>query len=319
MTMLESTYRRLGQTELALSPIGLGCWPIAGISTLDVSDAQSIQTIRAAVDCGINHFDTAYSYGYDGQADRLLATALAGDLNHVAIASKVGTHYDPSRQRVVDGRPETLIRHAGQALDRLGVSQVTIIYLHTPDPNVPLAESADAIAEIVRRGWARQAGVSNVNLDQLRLFHTRCPVTITQPYFNMLQQEQVQQLKKYCLDEGISIAAYWVLMKGLLAGKMARDHQFDPSDRRLTYAIYQGQAWQRAQDLLDQLRGIAKELDCTVAQLVIAWTLQQAGVTYALCGAKRPEQIAETARAMTLKLDASAISRIDSAISRYAA
>ncbi len=100
-------------------------------------------------------------------------------------------------------------------------------------------------------------------------------------------------------------------MKGLLAGKLERDHQFDPRDRRLTYPIYQGDQWKRSQDFLDLLRGLSREVGCTVAQLVVAWTLSQPGITVALCGAKRPDQIAETAAAMHLKLDASVLTRID--------
>jgi aryl-alcohol dehydrogenase-like predicted oxidoreductase len=101
-------------------------------------------------------------------------------------------------------------------------------------------------------------------------------------------------------------------MKGLLAGKLERDHRFDPADRRLTYPIFQGAAWQRSQDLLDKLRQLSLELDCTVAQLVIAWTVSQPGVTVALCGAKRPSQIEETAAAMSVSLTVETLSRIDS-------
>lgn len=293
------------------SSVGLGCWPIAGISSLDVNDQDSLRTIAVALDCGINFFDTAYSYGFKGQADLLLAKALKGRTGGTIVATKVGTHYDSQGQRIVDGRPETLIRHAKESLDRLNRDCLDVLYLHTPDPNVPLEESADALAELMSSGIVSYAGVSNVNLQQLQLFHSRCPVTVVQPYFNMLQREVVGELREFCLAEKISIACYWVLMKGLLAGRMQRDHQFDPADRRLTYPVYRGEAWQRAQDLLDELRSISKELNCTVAQLVVAWTIAQPGITVALCGAKRPEQITETAIAMTLELSDDILERIN--------
>ncbi|MEZ6135400.1 MAG: aldo/keto reductase [Pirellulaceae bacterium] len=311
MTNLRATPRRqLGQSELHVSPVGFGCWPIAGVSSLDVNDQDSLATIHAAIDSGINFFDTAYSYGYAGESDRLLAKVLANRRTEVVVASKVGSHYRPDRQRIVDGRPETLIAHAQESVQRLEVEYIDVMYLHEVDPQVPLAESAGAIAEIVRRGLARYAGVSNVNLNQLQEFHTICPVVVVQPPFNILQTTPVDEIHDFCQSQQISIAAYWVLMKGLLAGKMHRDHQFDPADRRLTYAVYQGQAWDRAQDLLDLLRQTAVELECTVAQLVIAWTLQQPGITVALCGAKRPAQIVETAAAMPLELDASVLEAI---------
>ncbi len=294
-----------------VSSVALGCWPIAGISSLDVNEQDSLRTIAAALECGINFFDTAYSYGFSGQADLLLAKSLKGWTGETIIATKVGTHYDSDGQRVVDGRPETLIRHAKESLDRLNRDRLEVLYLHTPDPNVPLQESADAIAELISSGLVLHAGVSNVNLPQLQLFHSRCPVTVVQPYFNMLQRDVVAEIGAYCEAEKISIACYWVLMKGLLAGRMQRDHQFDPADRRLTYAVYRGEAWQRAQDLLDELRAISKEMNCTVAQLVVAWTIAQPGITVALCGAKRPEQITETAVAMNLVLSGDILDRIN--------
>lgn len=308
---LQHHYRQFGRSSFKVSSVGLGCWPIAGISSLDVNDQDSLRTIAAALDCGINFFDTAYSYGFNGQADLLLAKALKGRTGGTIVATKVGTHYDADGQRVVDGSPETLIRHAKESLDRLNRDSLDVLYLHTPDPNVPLEESADAIAELISSGIVMYAGVSNVNLQQLQLFHSRCPVTVVQPYFNMLQRDVVSELREFCQAEKISIACYWVLMKGLLAGRMQRDHQFDPADRRLTYAVYRGEAWQRAQDLLDELRSISKELNCTVAQLVVAWTIAQPGITVALCGAKRPEQITETAIAMSLELSGDILERIN--------
>lgn len=304
-------YRRLGTSDLLVSPVSFGCWPIAGISSLDVNDRDSLATLHAACDAGINFFDTAYSYGYDGEADRLLAQVLRDRDEKLIVASKVGSHYRPDRTRRVDGSPETLIRHAQEIVQRLGIEAVDILYLHEPDPQVPIEESAGAIAEIIRRGWARYAGVSNVTHQQLVAFHRACPVVVVQPPFNMLQSAPLDAIRDYCVEQQIGVACYWVLMKGLLAGKLLRDHQFDPRDRRLTYPIYQGAAWERAQNLLDNLRAIAASKGCTVSQLVIAWTLQQPAVTVAICGAKRSEQISETALAMQVQLSAGELEQID--------
>lgn len=308
----------LGKTSLTISSVGLGLWPISGISSLNVNDSDSMATIQAALDSGINFFDTAYSYGYDGCSDRLLARAISGNRNQVVVATKVGTHYDSHRQRIIDGRPEILIQHARESIERLKIDKADIMYLHIPDPKVPLDESASAIAEIVDRGLARFAGVSNVTLEQLQLFHQFCPVAVVQPHFNMLQMDQVIQIRNFCQAESISIACYWVLMKGLLAGKMPRDHHLEPEDRRRGYDIYQGQAWHRAQDLLDQLRKLAADLHCTVAQLVVAWTIAQPGISSALCGAKRAEQITETAQAMSLEISKSDLEQIDQWIENVA-
>lgn len=294
-----------------VSRIGLGCWPLAGISSLEVNDADSLATIRSALEHGINFIDTAYSYGYHGESDRLIARALECFGGKAIVATKVGTHYDASGNRNIDGRPETLIDHARQSLDRLGLQQLDLLYLHCPDPQVPLAESADAIAELIGLGLVKHAGVSNVDLPQLQTFHQRCPVVVVQPHFNMIQQDAVASVRQFCLEQEIGIACYWVLMKGLLAGRMARDHQFDPADRRLTYAIYQGKQWNQAQDLLDGLREIANRLDCTVSQLVVAWTLRQQGISVALLGAKRSQQIEETSGASDIELTDELLQRIN--------
>ncbi len=303
--------RQLGKSDLWVSPIGFGCWPIAGVSSLDVTDEASLQSIHAAIDAGINFFDTAFSYGYNGEADRLLRRALTDRRDEIVLASKVGSHYDRQRTRIVDGRPAVLINQAAESLERLAVDRLDLLYLHQPDPQVAIEESAGAIAEIVRRGWARYAAVSNVDANQLARFHAVCPVVAVQPPFNMLQQESWLAIRDYCGQHSIDSVCYWVLMKGLLAGKLQRDHQFDPRDRRLTYPIYQGEQWERSQDFLDLLRGLAEVSGCTVAQLVLAWTLAQPGICVALCGAKRPEQICETAATMQLQLEAAIYQQID--------
>lgn len=305
---------RLGSSSLEVSPVGFGCWPIAGVSSLGVTFEESVKTVRAALESGINFFDTAYSYGYDGEADQVLAEVLQQWSGEVVIASKVGMYFDENRERVFDGRPSTIFKHAEEILARLSIDVLDVLYLHVPDPQVPIEESAGAIGDLISRGCVRYAGVSNVDASQLAAFHAVTPVVVAQPPFNMLQHEMADQIRPLCEQQQIGIAAYWVLMKGLLAGKLSRDHQFDPADKRLTYEVFQGQPWQRAQDLLDTLRDIASLHHCTVSQLVIAWTLAQPQITVALCGAKRDAQIIETARAMQIVLSHETLQQIDDAI-----
>ncbi len=307
-----SPRRQLGTSDLWVSPVGFGCWPIAGVSSLGVNDVDSLATLHAALDAGINFFDTAFSYGYEGEADKLLAQVIRERSSEMIVATKVGSHYDAQRRRIVDGHPSTLLANAKLGCARLGIEQVDVIYLHEVDPMVPLAESAGGIAEIVKHGLARYAGVSNVDAAQLRQFQAECSVVVVQPPYNMLQPKHVAAISDECREQNIAIACYWALMKGLLAGKLARDHQFDPADRRLSYPIFQGEAWQHAQDLLDQLRRLANEMRITVAQLVIAWTVAQPGITVALCGAKRSDQIIETAGAMHVSLSSDVVHQIDS-------
>ena len=296
-----------------ISRIGFGCWPLAGISTLGVNQSDSVATVRSAIEEGINLFDTAYSYGYEGEAASVLQTVLPDTRDSLFLCSKVGQHFDSQRQRAVDGRPETLLRHCKQELQRLNVATLDLLYLHQPDPEVPITESASAIADMVERGYARYAGVSNVNLPQLEEFCRYCPTQFVQLPFNMLQRASAQELGSYCCENAIHVVSYWALMKGVLAGRFERDHVFDPSDRRLQYDIYQGEKWQCCQDLLDRLREFAKQNSCTVAQLVLAWTVAQEPISCALVGAKRPYQIQETAAAIQLTLSEQLAREIDKA------
>lgn len=300
------------QSPLMVSRIGFGCWPIAGVTTLGTTWKDSCDTLQRAHDLGINFFDTAYCYGFAGEADRLLRESLGGSAAYeeIVIATKVGMHYTSDQQRIIDGRPETLRREIDHALERLGRQQVDVLYLHLPDPKVPIEQSAEVIAEAVKTGKARFAGVSNVDAQQLQQFRSVCEPTVLQLPHNMLQTDNTQLLSS-ARSGGIATAVYWVLMKGLLAGKMPRDHQLAEGDRRREYDIYNGDAWHQAQDLLDLLRTLAADLSVTVAQLVVAWTLARNEVSVCLCGAKRPEQIEETSAALELVLTPEVISAID--------
>ena len=132
--------RPLGNSGFTVSPVALGCWPIAGVTTLDTNEADSIATIQKCFDVGINHLDTAYVYGPNGESENLIRRAIGSRRDEMVIATKCGIHYE-GREMVTDGRPERL-RPSARKLRRLGTDRVELLYLHAPDENVPLAESA---------------------------------------------------------------------------------------------------------------------------------------------------------------------------------
>jgi aryl-alcohol dehydrogenase-like predicted oxidoreductase len=148
----------------------------------------------------------------------------------------------------------------------------------------------------MEEGKARAIGASNVTLPQLKQFAEVCPLAAFQPPYNMLQREIEADALPWCRQNGVAVMVYWPLMKGLLAGKLRRDETFS-NDSRAKYPMFQGREYQANLDLVERLRAIAAASGHTVAQLVVNWTIHQAGVTAALCGAKRPEQLRETARA----------------------
>ncbi len=307
--------RQLGQSQIQVSSVAMGCWPIAGITTLNATKEASIRTLQAALDNGINFLDAAYSYGIEGESEQMIGEVIRGRRDSVVVATKGGIHRVGKGQDF-DARPDTIRRECDESLRRLGTDRVELYYLHAPDPQTPLADSAGAIAKLIADGKALTAGASNMNLEQLKQFHAVCPLTAVQPHFNMLQQEIELDIAPWCRENRISLCVYWPLMKGLLAGKLARDHQFAPGDGRAKYPMFQGDEWQKNQDFLDDLRSIANDIGVTVSQLVIAWTIRQPGITAALCGAKRDWQIQETSAAMSIELDQSILTGIEDALRR---
>ncbi len=307
--------RSLGKSGIQVSPVALGCWPIAGMTSLDVNDADSLATIGAALEHGINFLDTAYCYGAGGESERLIGQAIAplirdGRRDDIVIASKGGIHWDQDVNRVQDASPERIIEECEQSLERMGIEFIDLHYLHSPDPKVSVAETAGAFAQLIESGKIRAAAASNFDVTQLEAFHAVCPIAAVQPPYNMLQRRIESDIIPWCINNGVSVVNYWPLMKGLLAGKIRRGHQFDPADKRLTYDVFRGEQFERAQLLLDELDLIAEAVQKSAAQVVINWTLSQPGITSTLCGAKRDWQIRETAGAMGWNLSQQNLQRI---------
>lgn len=315
MIMQNVPRRRIGQTELFVTPVAMGCWPITGITSIDVNEQDSLRTLQAAFAAGINFFDTAYIYGYTGESEQMIARALGSHRGEVVIATKCGLEWDTQHKQKRDARPATIRRQCEESLKRLQTDVIDLYYLHAPDPEVPVEESAGAIRELLDTGKIRAAGVSNFSqIAQYEAFHAVCPISADQPHYNMLQREIEQERLPWCRAHGVSVNVYWPLMKGFLAGKLPRNHQWDPRDGRQKYPVFQGDQWDRTHDFLDKLRPIAANAGRTLAQLAVAWTIQRPGITTALCGAKRPEQIEETAAAMLWQLTAEELRLVDAAI-----
>jgi aryl-alcohol dehydrogenase-like predicted oxidoreductase len=314
---LNQQLRQLGQSNLWVSPVALGCWPIAGMTSLDVNDADSLATIEEAIQHGLNFLDTAHCYGAGGESELLIGQAIKGKRDRLVLASKGGIHWDSDSIRHYDGRPERIVFECEESLRRMQIETIDLYYLHAPDPCVPVAETATAFARLLESGKIRSAGVSNLSLVQMDQFLEVCPITAVQPPYNMLQRGIEADLIPWCQRHNASVINYWPLMKGLLAGKIRRGHQFDPQDKRLTYDVFQGDQFESAQNLLDGLDEIAGSIGKTVAQVVVNWTIHQPGILATLCGAKRAWQIRETAGALGWQLDEQNMNRISGLLKKF--
>jgi len=327
--------RPLGHSPVSVGPLGLGCWPLAGMTRAGVTHEAAVATVRAAVDAGITHLDTAYCYGEHGESELAIREALgfggaiafggsAGSQSvrrdAVTIAGKCGIHWEPDptksppRRQVVDGRPERIRVEVQESLSRLGTDHFDLLYLHAPDPAVPIEESAGELRRLLDAGSTRAVGLSNASLENLRRFATVCPLAACQMHFNMLQREIEREVLPWCMSHGVGMVAYWPLMKGLLAAKMHRGQVFPATDSRHKYPMFNGVEFDRNLDFVESLRPVAARLGVAVPDLVLAWTAEQPGITSVLFGATSPEQVQENARALACDLDAAARAEIAAAI-----
>ena len=318
--------RALGSSTVRVGPLGLGCWPLAGMTRAGVTHEAAVATVRAAVDAGITHLDTAYCYGQHGESELAIREALATGSgtgcrrDEVVIAGKCGIHWqadatrDPPRRQVVDGRPERIRAEVDESLGRIGTDRIDLLYLHAPDPAVPIEESAGALKELLDAGKALAIGLSNGALEDLRRFSAVCPLSACQMHFNMLQREIEREILPWCRERGVAMVVYWPLMKGLLAGTMRPGQVFPASDSRHKYPMFNGAEFARNLDFVAELRPVAARLGVAVPDVVLAWTAEQPGVTSVLFGATNPAQVRENVRALACELDDVAREAIQAAI-----
>jgi aryl-alcohol dehydrogenase-like predicted oxidoreductase len=306
-------YRHLGKTGIQVSEVALGCWPIAGMTTPGIVEEESIATIKACFDVGVNHLDTAYMYGANGESERLIAKVLGSRRGEMVIATKGGLHWDRNGVQTHDASPATLRSECEESLRRLNTDYIDLYYLHAPDKNVPLAETAGELNKFLDEGKVLAVGASNLDMAQLEQFAAECPVSAYQPPYNMLQRGIEADILPWCRQRGISVLVYWPLMKGLFAGKI-QPSQLHQRDNRNKYPQFQGEEFLKNLELVEKLRQIAKDAGRTVVQLAINWILRQPGITCAVCGAKRPDQLCENAGSSDWELSENQLSAIEQAL-----
>lgn len=296
-----SDLRQLRRTGIQVAPVALGCWPMAGVTTLGATDEASIATIQAALDAGVNHLDTAYVYGPNGESDRLIGRALTGRRrDEVVIATKCGIHYEGSEMQT-DGRPATLRSECEASLAH-GRKRSGTAVSPFARPQHSARRFVLELGRLQAEGKTKSVGASNCTLEQLQAFHAVCPLAAVQLPYNLLQRDIERRTIPWCVANNISVFAYWPLMKGILAGGITKETELAANDNRRKYPMYVGEERDRNHEFVEALRAAAALTDHTVAQLVVNWTMNQPGITAALCGAKRPEQITETAGAMSWQL-----------------
>jgi aryl-alcohol dehydrogenase-like predicted oxidoreductase len=304
---------RLGASGLRVSPIAFGAWQLGG-EWGEFDEREAIAAVRQARDLGVNLFDTAQGYGF-GASERLLGRALRDDLDarrdEVAIATKGGLRLGDDGL-VRDSSPAWLRRGVEESLRALGVDYIDLYQVHWPDPDVAFAETAGALEELVSEGKIRHVGVSNFDGAQMAEFSRTRRVETLQPPYSLLRREVEKDELPYCLEHDVGVLVYGALAHGLLTGSMNEQTTFGPGDWRGESSDFDGEVFERNLQTVRELREFAGEvLDCSVAQLAIAWVLANPAVDVALVGARHPGHVEDSVAAAALQLSDDDLERIN--------
>ena len=233
LRIIDDTTDAWDNPTLYISPVALGCWPLAGITSGAMTDDEAVAVIDAALDAGVNHLDTAYAYGRHGESERRIARAIRGRRDAVVLATKVGVYWDERRHACDEpAGPNCCAGTFEESLRRLEVDDVDLLYLHAPADDAPLADSAGLFRDLLAEGKTRAVGVSNLSVDQMETFAAECPFAACQVRYNRLQREIEADVLPWCRDHNVSVVAYEPLALGLLTGKFTRDHVFAEDDWR---------------------------------------------------------------------------------------
>jgi aryl-alcohol dehydrogenase-like predicted oxidoreductase len=312
--------RRLGHGGPQVSAIGLGCMSI-GIGDVYTSsvqdDVNAIELIHHALDLGLNFLDTANIYG---DSEIKVGKALLGRRDRVVLATKFGIVTDsPVQDRGVDGSPENARHACDKSLERLGVEQIDLYYLHRVDPKVPIEETVGAMAELVRAGKVRHLGLSEASPATVRRAHRVHPIAAVQTEYSLFSREPEDELLRVLRELGIVLVAYSPLGRGFLGGRFRSVGDLAPNDWRRGNPRFQGEQFAKNLSIADRLREVAEEKHCTPAQLALAWLLRRDQNVIPIPGTSSIARLEENIRAADVLLNEQDLNRIAHALPKGSA
>ncbi|MDC0325347.1 aldo/keto reductase [bacterium] len=316
--------RKLGYSDLHLTPIGLGTWAMGGgdwkFGWGDQDDGSSIASVHQALDAGINWIDTAAIYGH-GHAEKVVGKAIHDRRAEVIVATKCGRVWEgESREIGKCLQHDSIHQEVDASLRRLGIDHIDLYQIHWPEPDAEIEEGWGAVSELIDAGKIRYAGVSNFNLEQLKRIQSIHPVTSLQPPYSMLRRDVEHEILSYCLENQIGVLAYSPMQAGLLTGKFTiqRVENLPPNDWRKSNPFFTSPQLESNLQVVEKLRPIANQLEISLSQLALAWILRRCELTAAIAGARRPEQICETVRAGDISLSNDTVQAIETILSQDA-
>jgi aryl-alcohol dehydrogenase-like predicted oxidoreductase len=298
-------------TNLKVSPVAIGTWAIGGWMWGGTDEAESISTIRGALEHGINIVDTAPVYGF-GHSEEIVGKAIAeGHLrSRVVIATKAGLEWEGGKVTRNASRAR-ILQEIDDSLRRLRTDYIDIYQIHWPDPLVTIEETAEAMDTLYQQGKIRAIGVSNFSVGQMERFRRAAPLHVLQPPYNLFERAIEADLLPYCRKNKIATLGYGALCRGLLSGRMRPDTVFGGDDLRRTDPKFLAPRFAQYLAAVQRLDRLAQQrFGKRVIQLAVRWMLDQ-GITTALWGARHPGQLKPADEVTGWWLDAPAKAEID--------
>jgi aryl-alcohol dehydrogenase-like predicted oxidoreductase len=306
-------YRKLGNSKLQVSAIGLGCMSMSGTYGKS-DDAQSIDVVHHALDLGINFLDSSDMYGW-GHNEELLGRALKGRRNQAVLTTKFGqVQSADGKGNLVDGSPAYVLRACDASLKRLGVDVIDLYYQHRVDPKVPIEDTVGAMSRLVEQGKVRYLGLSEAAPATIRRAHAVHALSAVQSEYSLLYRNPAEETLPTCRELGITYVAYSPLGRGFLTGRIHDQSDLPADDRRRQHPRFQDKNFDHNLALIHRIEQIAKEKGVQPAQLTLAWLLAQGDDILPIPGTKRRSYLEENLGALSIQLSASDLERISEAM-----
>ena len=312
-------YRKLGESNLDVSVITFGAWAAGGWMWGGNNRRDAVRAIRSAYELGVTSIDTAPVYG-QGTSEEIVGEAIRDiGRDKVQILTKFGMRWDLAKgdfslhSKDNSGKEIDIYRYAGResirkeiedSLRRLNTDYIDLYQIHWPDTTTPIQETFETVAELIREGKVRHAGVCNYNVAQMEEARKYVQLVSNQVPYSMVNRGIEAETLPFCIRNNMAVLAYSPLERGLLTGKMKPDQQFEAGDHRAKNPYFAEESISRTNEFLTRIRPIAKEKGATLAQLVLRWTIERPGITIALAGARNEEQSVQNAGAAGLELSA---------------
>ncbi|HHE32048.1 MAG TPA: aldo/keto reductase [Chlorobaculum parvum] len=308
--------RRLGTTDMEITPVGFGCWAIGGANWAygwgSQSDREAIEAIEKAVELGVNWIDTAAVYGL-GHAEELVSRALRGLDEKPFVFTKCGLVWDENRSISNNLCAESIRQECEASLQRLGTDRIDLYQIHWPNPDAEIEEAWQEMVRLQEEGLVRHISVSNFNVGQMERAASIASIASLQPPYSMLRRAIETEILPWCEQHDIGVIVYSPMLSGMLTGAMTRERALNlpADDWRRNNKEFQEPRLSANLELVELLRRIGKRRDASPGQVAIAWTLRHPAVTAAIVGGRTAAQVEGTAGAASLTLSEQEIAEIE--------